>query len=65
MKDEKEELNELRRQKRKLEAALTDAELKTIALEALIECVEEHYEINVKKNFGQKALKKQSLESKS
>lgn len=58
MKDEKDKLRELEKQKRELESALAQAHLKNMTLEALIECVEEHYEIDVKKNFGSKRPKK-------
>jgi hypothetical protein len=64
MKNEEGDVKELRRQKRELEKALVDAKLKTIALESLIECVEEHYNIDVKKNFGQQVSKRASAKSK-
>ena len=54
MKDEKDKLKELELKIRKLESALADAHLKLICWESLIECVEEHYQIDVKKNFGTK-----------
>jgi transposase-like protein len=59
MKDEKEKIKELERQKKQLESALAQEHLKNICLESLIECVEEHYKIDVKKNFGEKGSKKQ------
>jgi hypothetical protein len=31
---------------------LAQAHLKNICFESLLECVEEHYQIDVKKNFG-------------
>ncbi len=58
MKDEKDKIKELERQKRELESALAHEHLKNLCLEALIECVEEHYKVDVKKTFGQKASKK-------
>ena len=58
MKDEKDKVRELQRQKRELESALAQAHLKNLALESLIECVEEHYQVDVKKNFGTQVLKK-------
>ena len=58
MKDEKDKVKELQRQKRELESALAQAHLKNITLEALIECVEEHYQVDVKKNFGPQGYKK-------
>ena len=60
MRDEKDKLKELERQKRELESALAQSHLKNLCLEALIECVEERYEVDVKKTFGQKAQKKSS-----
>ncbi len=64
MKDEKDKLKELEYQKRELESALAQSHLKNLCLEALIECVEERYEVDVKKTFGQKAQKKSSSKSK-
>lgn len=58
MKGEKDQIKELERQKRELESALAQEHLKNICLESLIESVEEHYHIDVKKNFGEKAPKK-------
>jgi transposase-like protein len=58
MKGEKDRIKELERQKKELESALAQEHLKNICLESLIESVEEHYQIDVKKNFGDKALKK-------
>lgn len=60
MKDEKDKIKELERQKRELESALAQSHLKNLCLEALIECVEEHYAVDVKKNFGHEASKKSS-----
>jgi len=59
MKDEKDKIKELEQQKRELESALAHAHLKSIALESLIETVEEHYKVDVKKTFGASASKKQ------
>lgn len=58
MKDEKDKIKELERQKRELESALAQTQLKVICLESLIETVEEHYKVDVKKTFGQKASPK-------
>jgi transposase len=58
MKGEKDRIKELERQKRELESALAQEHLRNICLESLIECVEEHYQIDVKKNFGEKQQKK-------
>lgn len=60
MRNEKDKIKELERHKRELESALAQSHLKNICLESLVECVEEHYGIDVKKTFGHKASKKQS-----
>jgi len=52
MKDEKDRIKELEREKRALESALANAHLKIVSLEALIESAEEHYALDFKKNFG-------------
>ena len=52
MKDEKNKMKELKRQKQELESALAKAHLKILSMESLLESVEEHYNIDVKKNFG-------------
>lgn len=62
MKDEKDRIKELEGKQRELESALAQSHLKNLSLEALIECVEERYNIDVKKTFGQKASKKSSSE---
>ena len=54
MKDEADKLKKLEREKQQLESALAQAHLKIICLESTIECVNEHYKIDVKKNFGTK-----------
>jgi transposase len=59
MKDEKDRIKELEREKQRLESALAQEHLRNICLESLIECVEEHYKIDVKKNFGEKVSPKQ------
>jgi transposase-like protein len=64
MKGEKDRIKELERQKRELESALAQEHLKNICLESLIECVEEHYQIDVKKNFGDKLPKGQEKKQK-
>jgi transposase-like protein len=64
MKGERDRIKELERQKRELESALAQEHLKNICLESLIECVEEHYQIDVKKNFGDKQLKGQEKKQK-
>lgn len=55
MRDEQDKIKELKRQKQELESALAQAHLQNLCLEALLECVEEHYRVDVKKTFGQKA----------
>jgi transposase-like protein len=64
MKGEKDRIKELERQKRELESALAQEHLKNICLESLIECVEEHYQIDVKKNFGDKVSEDQEKKQK-
>ena len=54
MKDEQERIKALERQVKALESALAKAQVKNIALESLIECAEEHYQVDFKKNFGGK-----------
>lgn len=51
---------ELERQKQELESALAQVHLKELSLEALITCVDEHYQIDSKKNFGTSASVKRS-----
>jgi len=60
MRDEKDRIQELEREKRALESALAQEHLKNLCLEALLECVEEHYQVDVKKTFGQKVSPKSS-----
>jgi transposase-like protein len=64
MKDEKDKLKELEREKQKLESALANAHLKIVSLEALLESAEEHYDIDFKKNFGYTASTKLSTTKK-
>jgi transposase len=54
MKDEQERIRGLERQVQALESALAKAQVRNIALESLIECAEEHYQVDFKKNFGGK-----------
>ena len=65
MKGEKDKLKELERQKKQLESALAQEHLKNLCLEALIESAEEHYGVDLKKNFGEKASKRLSSKGKS
>ena len=52
MKDEKDKLKELQQKNQQLESALAQTQLKLLVYEALIESVEAHYQIDVKKTFG-------------
>ena len=65
MKNESDKLKELEQQKQQLESALAQAHLKIICLESTIECVEEHYNIDVKKNFGTQLQQEQLLKIKN
>ena len=65
MKDERSKLKRLEKEKRELEKALAQSQLKILCLESLVECVEEHYNVDVKKTFGSKVSKGQSSEEKS
>ena len=65
MKGERDKLKELEKQKKQLESALAQEHLKNICLEALIESIEEHYGIDVKKNFGDKVSPKLTFKGKS
>jgi len=65
MKDEKDKVKELERKNQQLESALAQAHLNIICLESLIASVEEHYQVNVKKNFGIKVPGKPSSQPKN
>ena len=56
MREEKDRLKEQEAEIKRLKIALADATLEKHALETLIEVVNEHYDTDVKKNFGQKRL---------
>jgi transposase-like protein len=58
MKDEKDTIRELKRQKKELESALAQEVLKNLALESLIEAAGDHYKTDLKKTFGEKESKK-------
>jgi len=62
MRTEDDKIKQLVAENRQLKIALADATLAKDVLETLIEVVDEHYQTDVKKNFGQKlssgALKK-------
>jgi transposase-like protein len=58
MKDEKDKLKELERQKRELESALAQAHLKILSLETMIDIAEDRLGIEIKKKLDTKASKK-------
>jgi transposase-like protein len=60
--DEIDKIKKLEAEKRQLEGALAKANLDKFCLESLIEVAEETYGINIKKNSGSKALKKDESE---
>ena len=64
MKDEKDKLKELEREKRQLESALAQAHLKIIGLESLIDCAEDLYQVDIKKKFDTQAFDKPLKEQK-
>jgi hypothetical protein len=53
MRSEEDRFKELEQENRRLKLALADATLAKDVLETLIEIVDEHYQTDVKKNFGQ------------
>ena len=58
MKDEKDKLKELERQKRELESALAQAHLKILSLETMIDIAEERFDIKIKKKSDTPPSKK-------
>lgn len=52
MENRRDKVSELEREKRQLESALAQAQLKVMALEALIDVAEAKYHIPIKKNSG-------------
>jgi len=58
MQDEKDIINKLKKEKKELESALAQEHLKNLVLESLVEAAGEHYGTDLKKTFGEKALKK-------
>jgi transposase-like protein len=58
MKDEKDKLKELERQKQELESALAKAHLKILSLETMIDIAEERFDIKIKKKSDGPASKK-------
>ena len=65
MKDEKDRIKELEKQKQLLESALAQAHLEIICLESLVDCAEEHFQIDIKKKIGAKVSSKPLTESKN
>lgn len=59
LKDEKDIIKELKKEKQKLESALAQSHLKIMALESLVEIAKEKYDIDLKKKSGMKVSKKQ------
>jgi hypothetical protein len=64
MKDEKDKLKELQQKNQQLESALAQTQLKLLVSEALLESVEAHYKIDVKKTFGLTASSARSSKSR-
>jgi len=60
MKGEKDRVKELEAEIKKLKAALADSALENHAMKTLIKIVDEHYDTDVKKNFGQQPLKEEA-----
>ena len=58
MPEEKDEIRELKKQKKELESALAKEVVKNLALESLLEAAGEHYGTDLKKTFGEKGSKK-------
>lgn len=58
MRDEKDKLKELERQKRELESALAQAHLKILSLETMIDIAEDRFDIKIKKKSDTPVLKK-------
>ncbi len=53
--DEVDQLKDLQRQKQELESALAQAHLKILALESTLKVAQDHYGVDLKKNFVTKA----------
>lgn len=64
MKDEKDKLKELVQKNRDLESALAQAHLKLLMYESLLESVEAHYHVDLKKTFGSTASSGRNSPSK-
>lgn len=65
MKDEKDKLKELQQRNQQLESALAQTQLKLLMSEALLESVEAHYKIDVKKTFGLTASNARTSKSRN
>ena len=55
--DEIDRIKELEREKQELESALSQAHLKILCLETLVDETEKHFGVDVKKNYGIKPPK--------
>jgi transposase-like protein len=64
MKDEKDKLKELTQKNQQLESALAQAHLKLLMHESLLESVEAHYHVDLKKTFGSTASSVRNSPSK-
>jgi len=53
--DEVDQVKDLQRQKQELESALAQAHLKILALESTLKVAQEHYGVDLKKNFATRA----------
>ena len=58
MRDEKDRIKELEKEKRVLESALAQEHLKNMTLEALIEIAGDAYKVDLKKTFGGRGSQK-------
>jgi transposase len=61
---ERDQTKVLRERIQKLESALSDAHIKNVLLESLIEVADEYYKTDLKKNFGTELSKRQKGKSK-
>ena len=52
--DERNRIKRLEQEKRELEKALAQTQIKLLAMESLVEVANEHYHTDLKKNFGPK-----------
>lgn len=56
MKNEADKIKQLKNEKQELESALAQAHVKIVCLESLVECAEQEFSVDLKKNFGTKPL---------